>query len=259
MEALQFQWLLSDFLSVFLPDKYETPRRQFKNPPGLWILKGKNYKFEDWEIFPGKYSKHKNANAGNHKTSNTMNLTEIEKEIRRILTHTERWQQQGYAPSIEKGIVLDRLQKVYDLMLEEPVKTEPEVPATTVKWEGPAADAPTEDPAAEVIPEKTEDSAGEADAAPEEEKPAEDITQAGGEDKNAGFTIFGVEIPDDLRDEFVNELFRNDEDFFTAEIAKLEAMDSLDDALIYIGEEYSWSPDNESAGNFIDMLVTKLS
>lgn len=69
-------------------------------------------------------------------------------------------------------------------------------------------------------------------------------------------TIFGIEVNSYTRHEIIDTLFRGNGDVFEAECRKIEAMDALEQAIIYIGERYRWIPDNITTIRFIDLLET---
>lgn len=71
--------------------------------------------------------------------------------------------------------------------------------------------------------------------------------------------LFGQKISSDLRAIFVKELFWRDEHFFCSEIAKMERMHSLDQLLIYVGDQYSWKADSRTAEQFIELFADGLS
>ena len=210
-----------------------------------------------------------------------MNLTALEKEIRRVLSQIERWQELERIPSIEKGIAMSRLQNIYDMLTDDGTEKEQAVPfegfsiadGDAAVAEPGAAEVPDDEDVAsenEAAPENevvAGDEAADEDETPAEETPDEDESVAamegGGEDapeeKVIVFEIFGRQLSPERRGEFINGLFKGDAVYFEAELIKLQNMDSLDDALIYIGEEYDWHPDDDVAGGFIELMAEKLS
>jgi|GEM_PF-6045671 len=190
-----------------------------------------------------------------------MNLAAIEKEIRKILTDIERWQERGFTPSIEQGITLGRLQKVYDLLMDEETISDEEMPGgEDIPVEGFADDEGHKAPEVKWESNALGDEAHEEDPYGEGEIPPGDNQQeAPKEGAPEEFIIFGQQIPADERNEFIKELFANDQTLFADELSKLESMASLDDALIYIGEQYSWSAGSSSANRFIELMGEKLA
>lgn len=57
----------------------------------------------------------------------------------------------------------------------------------------------------------------------------------------------------------IRDLFDGDSVRYEAAIDRLETFDDLDDAMIYIGENYSWNPDGDATGMLVDLLTRKLS
>lgn len=69
--------------------------------------------------------------------------------------------------------------------------------------------------------------------------------------------IFGIEVSPYARHEIIDTLFHGNAELFEAETAKLNDMDSLEQALVYIGETYRWIPENAATIKFIDLLETR--
>lgn len=69
--------------------------------------------------------------------------------------------------------------------------------------------------------------------------------------------IFGIEVSPYTRHEIIDTLFHGNTEMFEAEVAKLNAMGSLEEALVYIGETYHWIPENAATVKFIDLLETR--
>lgn len=67
--------------------------------------------------------------------------------------------------------------------------------------------------------------------------------------------LFGQQVPMEMQRKFVRELFLRDTTFFAREIAKLEAMETFDLALIYISEHYNWPAHSATAQEFIALLA----
>ena len=181
-----------------------------------------------------------------------MNLTTIEEEIRQVISQIENWQKQGQIPSIEKGIVMSRLQKVYDLLMENKANNE--------------QPAPSEELSTDM--ENAMSAVSEIEATPNDENfTDEEDVEATDDDSDkdisgisiAVFEVFGEEVLSERHEEFINRLFKGDADYFTSELDRLQSMDSLNDALIYIGKEYDWHPDDSTANHFIELMVEKFS
>lgn len=163
-----------------------------------------------------------------------MNFSETLKELSQLTHLVERWQEQGYVPSIERDIARGRVQKLYELFLT--VHTESDVQQQEpVEQEGPVVESEQTESKSEIIIE------------PEE-------SLAEGESR-----LFGQTVQEEDVEDFVRELFWRDDAFYRNEISKLDAFENFDDILIYIGEKYSWAPDNKVAERFIELLEKKLS
>lgn len=99
-------------------------------------------------------------------------------------------------------------------------------------------------PVTEVPDEQPEETDVETPAAAEEAKPEQP-------------KIFGIEVGPYTRHEIVDTLFHGNVELFDAECSKLDAMESLDEALVYIGETYHWIPDNAATVKFVDLLESR--
>lgn len=69
--------------------------------------------------------------------------------------------------------------------------------------------------------------------------------------------ILGIEVSPYARHEIIDTLFRGNEALFESETAKLDTMDSLEEALVYVGENYRWIPENAATIKFIDLLESR--
>lgn len=299
-----------------------------------------------------------------------MGYNELEIELRKILDQITRWREVGYMPTIEQGIALGRLQKIYAGLLDLPC-CEPEMPGEgadggeTAAWD-PSADhevdateiflasdkvsavsdgygdgmAPDDEsferdcdpdvpsaasdkadddgnfadfsaeegmrasgeahlsqevgeqdpcpsqsrPLSERVAPETEKSA-DGGAEPSEEThlmqeygsrdlcpPVTEVPEADKErvevstdgdavepPKPEGPRVFGIEVSPYARHEIIDTLFHGNLELFDAECAKLDAMGSLEEALVYIGETYRWIPENAATIKFIDLLETKFA
>lgn len=76
----------------------------------------------------------------------------------------------------------------------------------------------------------------------------------------------GCERIDDLHkaiginDKFmlIRDLFEGDSERYGAAIDRLNAFDDLDDAMLYIQDQYAWQPDSEAAQMLVELLCRKL-
>lgn len=72
-------------------------------------------------------------------------------------------------------------------------------------------------------------------------------------------TIFGIPVSQYARHEIIDTLFKGNTALFEKEEAILGEMDSLEDALVYIGENYQWIPENAATLKFIDLLEERFN
>ena len=56
----------------------------------------------------------------------------------------------------------------------------------------------------------------------------------------------------------MRDLFDDDAQLYEQTIDALEAMDNLDDCIIYIAENFAWRPSSEGAKLMMDLLQRKL-
>lgn len=75
--------------------------------------------------------------------------------------------------------------------------------------------------------------------------------------KSPLFQLFGIEVSPYTRNEIIDTLFHGNVETFEEEVKKLDAMGSLEEALVYIGETYHWIPENAATVKFIDLLETR--
>ena len=57
----------------------------------------------------------------------------------------------------------------------------------------------------------------------------------------------------------IRDLFGGDAAAFDTAISALEEFTSLDDALLYINDNYDWNPQSRGAQMLVELLVRKLS
>lgn len=124
-----------------------------------------------------------------------MGHNELETDLRKILAQIDRWREIGYMPTIEQGIALGRLQKIYNDLLDlpcgEPEPTEElstpiDIQTTAENTDTPIATEPSDDQAPA---QATEIGYGEFDAPDDESfEPCcdPDVTTAGSESTTKG-------------------------------------------------------------------------
>lgn len=198
-----------------------------------------------------------------------MTLHEINNKISEIGSFLEQWEAQGYTPTIEKRSVLHKLQEVYDaLSNSKAVPTDCpdgiclDINFTPLQPQQQVFDDKTPTPNTSCAksveqPEKLEmQNEPTALILPSEfkEEPKREEKTASPAQNNETVLILGQKISIEQKDIYTNELFWRDETFFANEIRKFQLLDSLDEALIYIGEKYNWSANNMYAEQFISML-----
>ena len=230
-----------------------------------------------------------------------MGYNELEIELKKTLAQIARWRELGYMPTIEQGIALGRLQKIYAGLLDLPCCDPDEAPAVSNTQEAVAAEksllvpevtdetseqqpkelaekasesvAASETAANEPNPENAEpktEAAAEESAPKEAEQPevepaAAPATAAVPDAAPAGGTtqpmpkIFGIEVSPYARHEMIDTLFHGNTALFLSEVAKMNEMGSLEEALVSIGETYRWIPENAATIKFIDLLETRFA
>lgn len=154
-----------------------------------------------------------------------MKLDEIENSLNNVITNINKWKVQGFIPSIQVDATLNLLQNAYELLNQLNTSTPNTIPQQPIP-KTPEIKLPTT-------------------------KPTTELTD--------GYIFFNTSIQHQLLQQFIDELFWRDKTFFDNEISKFEKLTSLDDALIYIGEKYNWTPDNKPAEKFIEILDTYYS
>lgn len=171
-----------------------------------------------------------------------MNLTLIEKELKALISLTERWDEQGYTPAIERDIALTRVRNIYGAMLElqAEVAAEPELervfePSDVKVADGVDDDQVIDSENEELIEDVVVDVTLSVD---QKQEPSED---------------------DQQRRRFIHDLFCNDETFFEQEMHKISLLETMDDVYIYIGEKYAWAPDNSVAEEFIALVSERFN
>lgn len=200
-----------------------------------------------------------------------MGYNELEIELRRLLAELQRWRELGGVPAVEQGAALVRLQGVYMGLRELPVRELPvELPVQGADGAAEAMAETASDVASEVASEVTSEIASEVSEdheVIEDVEVEEEIEVEEGEEKKAEKaekvekegkpTILGVPVSAYARQEIVSHLFHGNLPLFEQEIARFDGMDSLDQALLYIGEMFHWVPEQAATIKFIDILETR--
>ena len=63
-----------------------------------------------------------------------------------------------------------------------------------------------------------------------------------------------------INDKFIllRDLFAGDNDYYESSIDKLDEFDNLDEAMLYIYDNFRWSPNSEGARLLMELLARKL-
>lgn len=183
-----------------------------------------------------------------------MDITTIYKELRALIMLTERWQEQGYTPAIERDIALGRIRNVYDKLLEIAAITNCD-PTKPNEKEQQIIDI-ISGKVAQNDPDEDDDDFGDEDL--ENQNNPKQAEQEPEQDPEQDPEQEPEQEPEQKQKElqqrrFIHDLFCNDETFYNQEISKLSALTSMDDILIYIGEKYAWAPGNVSAQEFVEL------
>lgn len=223
-----------------------------------------------------------------------MNISSVEKELNNLLSLIARWKEQQYTPDIERDIALDRLRNIYAEFLgikcekleptteltpkpqpdpepenhttcapeisEEQTPVSPEIEATQDENPCPQADETLSDSQIEGIAQVIDDITQPVYEPQIEELPQqEEVAQEAASETE----VTMEETPslssedEDRRRRFIHDLFCNDETFYIGEMRKIEALSTLDDVLIYIGQKYAWTPDNATAEEFVSWIANR--
>lgn len=137
---------------------------------------------------------------------------------------------------------------------EEPIEEPKEEPIEEVEEESveEVKEESVEEVEEEPIEEPKEESVEEV-----EEKPIEETKEEPKQEiEEPKIQILNSRIEIQKITDLINTLFWRDQTFFENELKKFENLETLEDALIYISEKYTWNPTNSLAIEFIDILET---
>lgn len=124
-------------------------------------------------------------------------------------------------------------------------------------------------------PEEVEEEVAEEEEKPaeEEEEPTEDDAVAVEEPQYDGFAepqvvdvataasaSMSLRQSIGINDKFIllRDLFAGDNDYYESSIDKLDEFDNLDEAMLYIYDNFRWSPNSEGARLLMELLARKL-
>lgn len=113
----------------------------------------------------------------------------------------------------------------------------------------------------------------EEEVAEEEEEPTEDDAEVAEEPQYDGFAepqvvdvataasaSMSLRQSIGINDKFIllRDLFAGDNDYYESSIDKLDEFDNLDEAMLYIYDNFRWSPNSEGARLLMELLARKL-
>ncbi len=146
------------------------------------------------------------------------------------------------------------ISKIFNIDIDEPEEVKPVAPA--------AKPAPTEAPAVKPAPVVEEKPATLADAIPAPQTLADTIAAptALAEEINHA-NLHSLRDGIGLNDKFlmIRDLFDGDGDAYEQAIDALDELETLDDCMIHIIENYAWNPDSEGSKFIMQLLERKLS
>lgn len=146
------------------------------------------------------------------------------------------------------------ISKIFNIDIDEPEEVKPVAPA--------ANPAPTEAPAVKPAPVVEEKPATLADAIPAPQTLADTIAAptALAEEINHA-NLHSLRDGIGLNDKFlmIRDLFDGDGDAYEQAIDALDKLETLDDCMIHIIENYAWNPDSEGSKFIMQLLERKLS
>ncbi len=146
------------------------------------------------------------------------------------------------------------ISKIFNIDIDEPEEVKPVAPA--------ANPAPTEAPAVKSAPVVEEKPATLADAIPAPQTLADTIAAptALAEEINHA-NLHSLRDGIGLNDKFlmIRDLFDGDGDAYEQAIDALDELETLDDCMIHIIENYAWNPDSEGSKFIMQLLERKLS
>ena len=146
------------------------------------------------------------------------------------------------------------ISKIFNIDIDEPDEVKPVAPA--------AKPAPAETPAVKPAPVVEEKPATLADAIPATQTLADTIAAptALAEEINHA-KLHSLRDGIGLNDKFlmIRDLFDGDGDAYEQAIDALDELETLDDCMIHIIENYAWNPDSEGSKFIMQLLERKLS
>ena len=146
------------------------------------------------------------------------------------------------------------ISKIFNIDIDEPEEVKPVAPA--------AKPAPAETPAVKPAPVVEEKPAPLADAIPATQTLADTIAAptALAEEINHA-NLHSLRDGIGLNDKFlmIRDLFDGDSDAYEQAIDALDELETLDDCMIHIIENYAWNPDSEGSKFIMQLLERKLS
>ncbi len=179
-----------------------------------------------------------------------MELTDVIRDLAFVGEVVEGWQRDGAISEIERDMVLERLRRVYvDLKFAEPTAPVVVAPPT------PAIDPIPFCGIAEVVTEPETEPNPDPDPAPIRK------TLMSLYDNVESPVSHALSDRIDLNERIgmVRDLFDGDAAAFEDAIDRLDSFTGLDDAMLYIYENFAWNPDDPSVRRLVDLLTQKLA
>ncbi len=122
--------------------------------------------------------------------------------------------------------------------------------------------APAEEAEQEAEPVVEEEPAEEAPAASDEQVTLAELLAAEGavDVATAASSTLSLHQSIGLNDKYIlmRDLFAGDADYYESAISTLDEFDNLDDAMLYIHDNFRWSPNSEGARLLMELLACKL-
>ena len=153
------------------------------------------------------------------------------------------------------------ISKIFDVDIDEPMVAEP-TPAPAPKPTPAPAPKPAATPVAKPAPAVDEKPATLADAIPATQTLADTLTAPTplAEEINSA-RMRSLRDGIGLNDKFlmIRDLFDGDGDAYESAINALDELETMDDCMIHIIENYAWNPDSEGSKFIMKLLERKLS
>ncbi len=155
----------------------------------------------------------------------------------------------------------ERLRKIYSLYEDdEPAQSEVEIVEEVVVAEAVVADVVAEEvpeTVAEEVSETVVSEAVPAEATIEDEEVVKEVAEIVSPSVKLSFTPISSILGLNDRILLAQDLFEGDIDALTEALEMLDKQPTIDDAMIYIAENYRWSGDSEGAKLLVSLLQNR--